>query len=67
MKISTFSQDKMKGVINYQSFYPGSLMHFFYLESQGLVLIQFYIFVSKVSTSIFSSQTFLNKSKLYLE
>ena len=41
-------------------------MHFFYLESQGLVLTKFYIFVSKVSASIFSSQIFLNKSKLYL-
>ena len=41
-------------------------MHFFHLESQGLVLITFYIFENKVLTSIFSSQIFLNKKKLYL-
>ena len=66
MKISRFSQDKIEGVINRKSFYPGSHMHFFNLESQGLILIKLYIFESKVSPSIFSSQIFLNKSKLYM-
>ena len=40
-------------------------MHFFNLKSQGLILIKFYIFESKVLPSIFSSQIFLNISKLY--
>ena len=41
-------------------------MYFCYLESQVLVLIKFYIFESKVSQSIFSSQIVLSKSKLHL-
>ena len=66
MKISRFSQDKIKGVINHISFIPLPICTFFNLKSQGTVLIKFYIFESKVSPSIFSSQIFLNKSKLYL-
>ena len=40
-------------------------MYFFKLQSLGLVLVKFYIFESKVSSSIFSSQIFLNKSKIF--
>ena len=56
----------MKEGISQKSFYRGSQMYFSNVESQSFFFIAFYIFQSKVLPSIFSSQIFLNKSKLYL-